>query len=284
MTVQERIARLKARFRWVRLFITMVEQSDKHDVDMKACALAYKSLLAGVPFLAIAFYLTGGVGLADKVDAFLEAYVSDPTLVVSIRTAAQNIIGIAQSGIFGFVGIASFLWIVISLLFTVRRAFNRIWEFPDDTISFLPKKVGIILGIIILAPFVVVLFFSGSVIYSNLLDWLIPSDNVIWAGVKKFLSWGLFYGITVLILALLYKWVPNGRVHFSFALQAAFVSAGVFLLLQFLYLETQVMVTRNNAVYGLMAALPLFLVWLNWGWTVILYGSQLSWCLQKELE
>ena len=283
MTLEERISRLKDRFRWVRYFLVMVDESDKHDVDMKACALAYKSLLSGVPFLAIAFYLTGGVGLSDKVNAFLEAYVSDPRLVVGIRTAAQNILGIAESGLFGFIGIASFLWIVISLLFTVRRAFNRIWECPDDTVSFLPRKVGIILGIIILAPFVVVLFFSGSVVYSNLLDYLIPSSNLIWAGLKQILSWGLFYGVTVLILSLLYKWVPNCRVRYGFALQAALMAAGVFLLLQYLYLETQVMVSRNNAVYGIMAALPLFLVWLNWGWTVILYGAQLSMCLQHEL-
>ena len=284
MALQDRISRLKARFLWVQLFLTTFEQSDKHDLDMKSNSLSYRSLLSAVPFLAIAFYLTGGVGLSDKIDAFLAANISDPGLIVSLRTAAQNILNIGKSGFFGFIGFFSFLWIVISLLFMVRRAFNRIWECPDDKISFLPKKIGIIVGIIILSPFVVILFFSGSVVYSNLLDLLLPQSSLILMGLKKFLTWSLFYVVTVLILSLLYKWVPACNVRYAFALQSAILSAAVFTLLQFLYLETQVMVSRQNAVYGILAALPLFLVWLNFGWTVILYGAQLSWCLQHELK
>ena len=50
--------------------------------------------------------------------------------------------------------------------------------------------------------------------------------------------------------------------------------------MNYLYLETQVMVTRLNAVYGVFAAVPLFMIWMNVGWYIILIGSELSYAFQ----
>jgi membrane protein len=40
------------------------------------------------------------------------------------------------------------------------------------------------------------------------------------------------------------------------------------------------MVTRLNAVYGVFAAVPLFMIWINVGWYIILIGSELSYAFQ----
>ena len=44
------------------------------------------------------------------------------------------------------------------------------------------------------------------------------------------------------------------------------------------------MVTNINAVYGAVAALPLFMMWLRFGWLVILYGAQFSYSFQTIEE
>ena len=41
------------------------------------------------------------------------------------------------------------------------------------------------------------------------------------------------------------------------------------------------MVAKTNAIYGVVAALPLFMIWLNLGWTIILYGAELSYAMQE---
>ena len=51
--------------------------------------------------------------------------------------------------------------------------------------------------------------------------------------------------------------------------------------MQYLYLETQVLVAKQNAIYGVLAAIPLFMIWLNLGWTIILYGAELSYSFQN---
>ena len=63
--------------------------------------------------------------------------------------------------------------------------------------------------------------------------------------------------------------------------RAAAVSALAFTLLQYLYLETQLFVTRLNMVYGAVAAIPLFMFWMNFGWFIILFGSELSYAFQN---
>ena len=65
------------------------------------------------------------------------------------------------------------------------------------------------------------------------------------------------------------------------ALSAALISSLAFTVVQYLYMETQMFVSRMNAVYGVFAAIPLFMVWLNIGWFIILLGSELSYVFQN---
>ena len=64
------------------------------------------------------------------------------------------------------------------------------------------------------------------------------------------------------------------------ALRAAFFAAIPFAIVQYTYLETQVFVTRLNSIYGAFAAVPLFMIWINIGWFIILIGAELSYAFQ----
>ena len=62
---------------------------------------------------------------------------------------------------------------------------------------------------------------------------------------------------------------------------SALFDSFVFVVFQYLYLETQAFVGRLNAVYGVLAAIPLFLIWLNFSWQIIIYGAELTRALQE---
>ena len=85
-------------------------------------------------------------------------------------------------------------------------------------------------------------------------------------------------------LSAMYKFIPATYVNYRYALKAAIWAGIAFTLLQYLYLETQVMVVKLNAVYGAVAAIPLFMIWLRFGWLIILYGAQFSYSFQKVAE
>jgi membrane protein len=79
----------------------------------------------------------------------------------------------------------------------------------------------------------------------------------------------------------MYKYIPAIRVHTRHAFKAAVIAGIGFTAVQYLYLETQVMVAKMSAVYGVLAALPLFMIWLSIGWTIVLYGAELSYSFQN---
>ena len=96
------------------------------------------------------------------------------------------------------------------------------------------------------------------------------------------IRWSAFYGIITLFFTILYKYVPNVKVKFSAAFFAAMIAALVFVGWQYLYVGTQVFVSRLNTVYGAFAAIPLFLIWMNVSWTIILIGAEVSHAYQYE--
>ena len=247
-------------------------------IGFQVTALAYQSMMSVVPFIAIGLYLTSGIGISDQFSAFLYANVSSQKLIDDLLSASQKIISTAESGLFGLISMASFFWIVIWLMITVRRVFNNVWRVQEQRSFF--RVLGVGLGVIVLSPFVIALFFSGSVVYSTVLDYVVPSELFFSEHLKNFLSWAMFAGASVLILTAMYKYIPAATVRTRYAFKAALIAGIGFTAVQYLYLETQVMVAKQNAIYGVLAALPLFMIWLNLGWTIVLYGAELSYSFQ----
>ena len=277
---EEDFSRWKRRgVRDAKTVILMINTFSDQKIGYQITALAFRSMLAVVPAIAIGLYLTDGVGLRDQFAAVLQNNLGDLPITDVLMRAADNIVSTAESGLFGFISMASFVWIVLSLMITVRQVFNNVWKVSRETQ--LLRTVGVILGITLLSPFVVLLFFSGSVVYSHVLDVLLPQGLVLSEHLKTFLNWTIFAGIAVLVLTIMYKYIPGTKVHFRHAFKAALLSGIGFTLVQYLYLETQVMVAKQSAVYGVFAALPLFMIWLNLGWTLVLYGAELSYAFQN---
>ncbi len=52
-------------------------------------------------------------------------------------------------------------------------------------------------------------------------------------------------------------------------------------ILQWVYVSFQIGVTRYSALYGSFAAAPLFFIWLQFSWLVVLFGAELSFAHQN---
>jgi len=277
---EENITKWKGRLvKDLKTILVMLNTFSSQKIGFQSTALCYQSTMAVVPFLAIAFYLTGGLGLSGILDDFLHANISDERLLNVLLNAADNILTTAQSGLFGFVSMLTFVWIVIWLMISVRRVFNNVWKVEKEQKFW--KMIAVVFGIIILTPFILLLFFSGSIVYTNVLDLVVPSKVEFSESLRSVLGWIIFAVVAILIISAMYKFIPGCHVHYRHAFRAAVFSGLIFTGLQYLYLETQVMVSKQSAVYGVVAALPLFMIWLNLGWTVILYGAELSYAMQE---
>lgn len=268
--------------RFIKLIrITFLEFAEQR-MGFQCVALSYFSALAIVPLAAFIFAVGGGLGLDDKLSTLAHSILpSNPEFIDTVLEKAGNIINTAQSGIVGVIGALAFLWTIIWLMFQIERVFNNVWG-----VRKIPRKLYFRFSFYFLAlllmPFIVLMFGAGIAIYSNLTSLVgihVHLSEV--SAFMTFLGWVVFYAVAVFTFSAMYKFIPAPRVRYRNAFIAALVSGFVFVLFQLLYLKMQIFVTRLNAVYGALAAIPLFLMWLNYSWQIIIYGAQLCYGIQN---
>ena len=275
----EELSKARARFiKYVKVAIITAKTYAQQKIGPQAVALSYLSVMALVPFLAIVFAITGGLGVDGLLKDFMYSnFSTNQGVIDTVLSFSQNIIDTARSGWMGFLNALLFLWIIYRLMAGVESAFNNVWKVNGN--RSLVRRLSYYLLILILSPFVILVLFSGSFVYTNLLEYM-GLDIEEFTFINKLLSWVLFIAVAALTFSAMYKFIPKYKVEYGVAFRAALFAAVAFTGMQFLYLETQLLVTRLNGVYGTFAAIPLFMVWLNISWNIILMGAELSYAFQ----
>ena len=276
----EELSKARARFvKYMKVLIITIKTFSGEKIGFQAVALSFFSTMSVVPFIAIMFAVTGGFGLADKLETVLYGYFKNSEHTIDfILGAADNIINTSLGGGMGLVSGLLFVWIVIWMMLSVERVFNNVWKVRKSRNIF--KRISYIIAMLIIAPFVMMVFFSGNILYSHIFE-SIGLDPETFGILKTLISWVLFAVVATFTFSAMYKFIPNAEVKYGNALRAAIPAAIAFTVVNYLYLETQVFVTRLNAIYGVFAAVPLFMVWINVGWYIILIGSELSYAFQN---
>ena len=274
----EELSRAKARFiKYVKVLIITVKTFSQQKVAPRAIALSYLSMMAVVPFLALVFGITGGFGLSETLKEFMAANITSSESVDAVMQFAQNIVKTAESGWIGFFSALLFVWIIFRLMINIESAFNVVWK-VDEKRNFM-RRFAFYVAILLIAPFIVFVMFAGGFVYSSALDYM-GLNLEEFSFIKKTISWALFVIIAAFTFSAMYKFIPNYQVKYSNALRAAFYAAIAFGALQFFYLETQLLVSRLNGIYGTFAAVPLFMIWLNLSCNIILIGAEVSYAFQ----
>ena len=263
--------------RWVRnaqAFLLTAKGFSQARIGREAIALSRFTTLAFIPMIAVILFIASGFGLDRVLSESLSASFPDSTgLIQVIIDYARNIINATEKGAFGWISFLSFIWTIVWLMINIEIAFNRIWEVSSPRKPW--KRALVYFIIMFTAPFVLVLFLSGWVYYARFIG-LLEGKLGPFDFITTNLFWVVLYGIVILALSVMYKLIPCAKVRYGSALKAALIVGVPFVAIQYLYLGTQVMVTRLNAVYGALAFIPLFMIWLNLCWQIILFGAELS--------
>lgn len=267
------LGRAKRKFlKYLKIAIMTVRESGINKLGLYSVSLSFFVAMSVVPFAAVAFAVTGGLGFEEKLKSLLLDNFSDNQEVINwVIRFADNIVESGQKDIFGVISFIFFTWIIIWLILNVEKSFNMIWNVERR--RSLAKRFLYYLGILITAPLIITMLLSLFSIFSR------NSQTL------GYLSqWGLLFVIMLFFLTIMYKYIPNVKVHFSAAFNAAIIASVVFIIIQYIYTETQMLVSRIDAVYGAFAAIPLFLIWLNISWMVILVGAEISHAFQYVSE
>ena len=190
----EELSKAKARFiKYVKVALITAKTYAQQKIGPQAVALSYLSVMALVPFLAIVFAITGGLGVDGLLKDFMYSnFSTNQGVIDTVLSFSQNIIDTARSGWMGFLNALLFLWIIYRLMAGVESAFNNVWKVNGN--RSLVRRLSYYLLILILSPFVILVLFSGSFVYTNLLEYMGLNIEEL-SFIKKLLSWLLFVAV-----------------------------------------------------------------------------------------
>ena len=209
--------------------------------------------------------------------------VTNESLTAHLRNAVDTIFdyvdktNFAAIGAFGIVGL---LVTVILVLSTVEAAMNAIWHSKQGRSIF--RKIMDYMALLILLPISINVALAGDAILESptimaYLNTIIPSA---WA-VRMLLKL-LPFLFVILSLMIMYLFFPTVKVKTYAALSGAIFAAFFWFLVQKAYIIMQIGVAKYNAIYGSFATVPLFLIWVQLGWTFILLGASLAYAMQNR--
>ncbi len=271
---------MKARMiKYLKVLIITIKGFTNDKVSLQATTLSYFSAMSVVPFVSVMFIITNGFGIDESLEALIyKNFAGNEKIISYILTFAENIIESSKSGLFGVISILFLLSTIIWLMLGIEKAFNETWKL--DSGRTFKKRLLYYITLLIVSPFVIFIFLSLGLLYSDILNTVgLEVDRFI--PVTSIFTWLTAYFVVVAVFTAMYKFIPNTKVKVSAAFNSALILAFAFIAVQFVYLETQLMVNGLNAVYGVFAAVPLFMVWMNISWTIILFGAELSHAFQN---
>lgn len=254
-----------------------VEGFRKDECMLRASAMTFYTLLSIVPVIAMAFGIAKGFGLQKTLEArLLENFQGQEDVFGRLFTFANTLLDNTRGGLLAGIGVVVLLWTVIKLLGNIEASFNAIWKVPRSRTIW--RKFSDYLSLMLVAPILFVLSGSLNVFVTTQIRTILEKLPLLGAVgpyilfALKFLPYVIFW----ILFTLLYSLMPNRKVSLPAAFAGGVLAGTLYQLTQWVYVHFQVGVAKYNAIYGSFAALPLFLVWLQLGWMIVLWGAEMS--------
>lgn len=259
--------------RQYKLFFYTARGLQEHRTLVRCAALTFYTLISIVPILAVVFAIVKGFGIIEDLIANLYSlFPKNPEIIDYVVEFANKALDNTKSGVVAAVGIITLFWAVIRVFGSIEDAFNNIWEVTST--RSIARKYSDYIAVVVAAP-ILWAAANGINTYAQSLFGGIEAAWVVW--VSKLMSIVVMW----VMFAFLYYIIPNTKVRIGSAIMAGVVAGTAFILFQWGYIYLQVVMTSYNAIYGSFAALPLFLMWVQYSWMILLFGGELAFAYQN---
>lgn len=269
-------------YRVIRVWTIAISEFSKDKCGDKASALTYFSLLSVVPVLAMAFGIATIFGLEKFLKRELTNYFAGQQEVLNFALDfADNMLSTSSGGIISGISAVFLIYAVVRLLSNIEAAFNDVWDTQRGRT--LKRKITDYMSVILLGPIILILSSSATAYIATSIENLTESIELLgfFKPVILFLIKLIPYTLIWFLLFLMYVVFPNTSVKIRPALIAGVLAGTAYQLTQFAWIEGQVYLSRYSVIYGSLAILPLFMIWLQLSWTIILFGAEFSFALQN---
>ncbi len=269
----------------------------KHNAMALSAALSYQTIFAMIPLLVLLVLVLKSVGVIEDSKVSLrdflvrvgisQIYVEESTKLgtrpVSLSDKIEELYDVIESKMtvarLGPIGVILLIWGAIALLTTMEQSLNRVFGINRN--RSIPKRMFLYWSTITLVPLILlaVVYLSRHAmeVTKNIpgLSWIL-AHSAIWLGTPV---------VGILVLAAMYKYLPNTAVPYRTAFMGAVVAAPLWMVARWgfgLYVNH----AATSNLYGALGLVPVFLIWLNLSWLIFLFGAELAYTTAnlKRLE
>jgi membrane protein len=278
-----RFKRLKKIFKNFSLLWQTLKKFNDDNGFFLSSGIAFNILLNLIPFILLLSALLGTYLYNDQeVLDYIHAYLRDvaPALDPKITSNLMDVIQNRQIvGILGFVGL---LWFSTWVFSSLRIAFNIVFRIENSRRML--RGIAVDLLMILLVGILLLV----SMILSSVVSFLPGYQGRISVALGPTIQWILKYllpfFLTVCMFFLIYQIIPNKRVHFQSALQAAFFTGLLWELAKHLFTWYVVHLAKYSIFYGSLSTLVIFILWVYYSSMILLVGAELAYFLEEDRQ
>ncbi|UCG35440.1 MAG: YihY family inner membrane protein [Candidatus Omnitrophota bacterium] len=268
--------------KYLRMVLLALRGFAEDKCQLQASALTFYSLLSIVPVLAMAFGVAKGFGFENMLEKqLIDKMPGQEEVITQVIGFARTMLENTRGGLIAGIGIALLFWTVIKVLGTIENSFNDIWGVKKA--RSIARKFSDYLAIMVICPLLFIMASSVTVAISSQVTRIVQTISVL--GPVSHLIMGalnfLPYVVIWIVFTFVYKIMPNTKVNFSSAAIAGIIAGTIYQFVQWVYITFQIGVSKFNAIYGSFAALPMFLIWLQLSWRIVLLGAEISFSHQN---
>lgn len=266
----------------VRIFVLSIRGFNEDKIQLRASALTLYTLLSVVPVLALGFGIAKGFGMDQYLQKELVNNLEGHQEILQKSIDfANNLLERTKGGVVAGIGLLMLFWTVLKVFINIESSFNDIWQIKKAR-SF-SRKFSDYISMMLISPILFISASASNVFIHQALGNIENRVKII--GVVSPLIYSLLniipYFLIILLFTLVYMIMPNTKVRFKPALVGGFIAGVAFLLTQWVYVNFQIGVSSYNAIYGSFAALPLFIIWVQISWQIVLFGAKISFATQN---
>lgn len=256
---------------WLFCFVPYIfQQFFARRTMQSASSLAYTTLLSLVPLIAVMFSFFSNLPVFKDLSEIVQEFVFSNFVPSFGQTIRDYLINFSiKASQLTTTGIILLVVIALMLMSTINSALDNIWHITKR--RSLIGRFLVYWAILTLGPVLI-----GVGFYST--SYLLALPLVDSVDTSRLLTLMPFY-TTSIAFTLLYILVPNTSVNTRHAIAGGVTAAILFELAKYTFGLYVKAVPTYQVIYGAMAVIPMFLIWIYVSWLIVLLGAQISYSL-----
>ena len=264
-----------------RLFVDALKKFNEDHCFLLSSGIAFALLLCIIPLLLLALALIGTYLFSDQeVLNHISEYLKDmfPSLDPRIRKSILKIV--QDRRIVGILGIGGLLWTSTWVFGFLGSALNIIFRVKKGRGLLRGKAVDLFM--LFLAGTLLLISMALSSVITLFQGYLFKFPLDIGFIFQPILKYLIPFLLTFCMFFLIYRIAPHKRIHSVIALKATFVASMLWEVAKQLFGWYILHLGRFSVLYGSLATLAIFLLWIYYTSAIFLLGGEIASLLEQR--